>query len=99
MYFTINAILKTQYYPLALKVANVISIKKPNKIPKMVDSYRPISLLPGIAKIVYKILLSRVRDINANEQIIPPEPYGFRKDHSTVAQIINIAHTAKKGVQ
>jgi hypothetical protein len=44
-----NAILRHQYWPHKLKLAEIILIPKPGKDSKEVKFYRPISLLPIIA--------------------------------------------------
>lgn len=96
LHYIINGIFKTQYYPYSLKIANVILSLKQNKNPKMVESYRPISLHSGISKIIDCVILTRLRLIDDDKQIIPSVQYGFRQGHSTIAQIINISHHAKK---
>jgi hypothetical protein len=48
----LNAITRLGYWPRPLKRANVIMILKPGKDPTDVTSYRPISLLPVIPKIL-----------------------------------------------
>ena len=56
----LNAILRTQYFPLVWKHARVISILKPGKDPALPSSYRPICLLDTIGKVFETILLSRI---------------------------------------
>ena len=46
-----NAILRTQYFPVAWKHARVFSILQPGKDPALPSSYRPISLLETIGKL------------------------------------------------
>ena len=55
-----NAILLTPHFPTAWKHARVISILKPGKDPALPSSYRPISLLDTIGKLLEKILLTRI---------------------------------------
>jgi hypothetical protein len=47
-----NAILRLEYWPTKFKLARVIMIPKPGKQPTDVTSYRPISLLSIISKIL-----------------------------------------------
>jgi hypothetical protein len=47
-----NTILRHQYWTDKIKLAEIILIPKPGKDPKKVKSYRPISLLPIIAKLL-----------------------------------------------
>jgi hypothetical protein len=50
-----NAILRLEYFPCHWKVGQVIMIAKPGKNPADVTSYRPVSLLPILSKILEKI--------------------------------------------
>jgi hypothetical protein len=63
----LNAITRLGYWPRPLKCAKVIMILKPGKDPTDVTSYRPISLLPVISKILEK-LISRL-----NKDLPPPD--------------------------
>jgi hypothetical protein len=59
--YIFNAILKQKYWPRQLKTAEIIMIPKPGKSPNNVSSYRPISLLPNISKLLEKLLIKRTR--------------------------------------
>jgi hypothetical protein len=50
-----NATRRLEHWPKPLKQANLIMILKPEKNPTNVTSYRPISLLPVISKILEKL--------------------------------------------
>ena len=52
-----NSIARLEYWPAPLKHAMIIMIPKPGKTPTDVATYRPISLLPVISKILEKLLL------------------------------------------
>ena len=54
----INACLRLAYFPDQWKVAQIIMILKPGKDPGIVSSYRPISLLPIISKILERLFLN-----------------------------------------
>ena len=43
--YIFNAILRLEYWPKSLMIAQIIMIPKPGKNPTDVSSYRPISLL------------------------------------------------------
>lgn len=94
--YIVNAILKFQHYPQNLKKSIIVPIPKPGKNPKLMDSYRPISLINILAKIIDKIILQRILNIEGKLKLIPNEQFGFRKGHSTVAQIIRLLHYAKE---
>lgn len=96
LHYMINAVIKLQYYPEALKVANIIPIHKTGKNKKEIESYRPITLLNGIAKILDNVLLKRLNTHELNNPIIPEKQFGFKAGYSTIAQIIRITHHATK---
>lgn len=79
--------LRLSYFPLIWKLSTVILIPKPNKPKTLATSYRPISLLPTLAKLFEKIILKRIRPIMQTHKIIPNSQFGFRAKHSTVHQI------------
>ena len=66
--------------------SRVIMILKPGTNPNDVQSYRPISLLPVIAKILEKLLLTRLLKEAQPSTWIPTHQFGFRKGHSTTQQ-------------
>lgn len=81
-----NAILRTSHFPDLWKASQIIMIPKPGKEPNLVNSYRPISLLPAISKIFEKILIGRMKP----ELKIPDHQFGFRTSHSAVQQVHRI---------
>jgi hypothetical protein len=58
--YIFNGILRTQYWPKALKPAEIIVIPKPGKDSQDPTSYRPISLLPIISKILERLLANKI---------------------------------------
>jgi len=81
-----NAMLRLEYWPTKFKPARVIMILKPGKQPTEVSSYRPISLLSIISKILEKLLLHRLLSDTHSQDWIPFHQFGFRKAHSTIQQ-------------
>ena len=69
--------------------------KTKKKIQDDIASYRPISLLPILSKILEKIILQRLTHIIDNSKLIPSHQFGFRKKHGTIEQahrLVNIIH-------
>jgi len=85
--YIFNSMLRLSYFPLIWKLSTIILIPKPNKPKNLVTSYRPISLLPTLAKLFEKIILKRIRPILHTVNIIPGSQFGFRAKHSTIHQI------------
>jgi hypothetical protein len=70
-------------------------IPKSGKNPIDITSYRPVSLLPILAKILEKILLQRLTPIIEKSKLILPHQFGFRKKHGTIVQthrLVNKIH-------
>jgi hypothetical protein len=52
--------LRFNFWPKQLKTAEIILIPKPEKDPKELSSYCPISLLSIISKLFEKLILRRI---------------------------------------
>jgi hypothetical protein len=96
--YLFNALIRYQYRPHKLKLAEIILIPKPGKDPKEVKSYRPISLLPIIAKLLEKLILHRNDPDFSTSDLIPHHQFGFRRAHSTIQLCHRITHTILKAL-
>jgi hypothetical protein len=92
-----NASLRLCHFPSRWKNATVIFIPKPGKNSKLPQSYRPISLLSSIGKVLEKVILTRLVKVTDENSTIPDEQFGFRPKHSTVDQLINVTEFIAKG--
>ena len=63
------------------------------------SSYRPISLLPIVAKLFEKVLLHRMRTIITQRKLLPEFQFGFREKHSTTEQIHRVVHSISQALQ
>lgn len=95
----INASFRLKYVPQLWKVAEVIMILKPGKIPHNTSSYRPISLLPVISKVFEKVLAIRLNEIITRKNLIPDHQFGFRSKHSTIDQIHRITNIIENALE
>ena len=93
--YIINAILRLQHWPSQWKSAVVVPILKPNKNAKLAGSYRPISLLSAISKLVEKVVLIRLNAAQDELHIDDECQFGFRKGRSTVQQVVRIVNDVK----
>lgn len=97
--FIINACLKLSYFPERWKHAKVIPILKPSKEPSSPQSYRPISLLSSLSKLLERIILNRINDFLDENEIIPEEQHGFKRKFSTTHQLSKVIKKAKNGLK
>ena len=87
-----NSIMCVGYFPDNWKIACVIPIPKPGKNPSLATSYRPISLLNHLSKIVEKIIARRIDIILRDKKILIYEQFGFRTGHSAIAQLARLVN-------
>jgi hypothetical protein len=75
-----NTILRLKYWPKSLKTAQIImTIPKHGKNPMDISSYRPISLLPTISKVLEKLILKKInKDMNPQDWITNHQ-FGFHR--------------------
>lgn len=69
-------------FPKALKKSIVIPIHKAGDRDN-VSNYRPISLLPTLAKVLEKLINKRLMNFLEKYNILQPNQYGFRNGKST----------------
>lgn len=91
-----NQILVQGYIPKMWKQANIILLLKPNKDKQHPSSYRPISLLSCLGKLLEKIIKSRLMLEVERRQILPQHQAGFRSKKSTINNIVRLERYAKE---
>ena len=85
----------TGVFPSVLKIAKVVPVfKKDSKLDY--SSYRPISLLSNIKKILEKFMHKRLYTFLDNKNIICDLKFGFRQQYSTSHALINITENIRK---
>ncbi|KAL4084132.1 hypothetical protein QTP88_027967 [Uroleucon formosanum] len=82
-----NAIIRLSYFPLSWKFSQIVMFAKPEKLPDIPNSYRPISLLPYLSKICERLILKRLSPHILENNILPPAQFGFRAKHNTIHQV------------
>lgn len=83
-----NTSLSTGIFPSILKLARVITIHK-GKSNKIVNNFRPISLLPLLSKIIESLIKTRIITFLDNNQILYKNQFGFRPGRSTSDAILH----------
>lgn len=84
-----NSILRLAVFPDELKTAKVIALFKTGAKTD-VTNYRPISLLPSSSKVFERLLHSRLYNYLNKYELLIPNQYGFRHNHSTTLAVLDI---------
>ncbi|GBP68522.1 Probable RNA-directed DNA polymerase from transposon BS [Eumeta japonica] len=92
-----NACLQNCYFPSVWKEAEVIGIHKPGKPRDLPASYRPISLLSGLAKLFERVLKTRLSNHLFGKGLIIDEQFGFRPAHSCPQQVLRLVEYVMEG--
>ncbi len=71
--------------PAGFKKAIVLPLHKKNKPPHLPSSYRPVSILAAMSKIMERVVLRQVSTHLA--PLLPPTQFGFRPKRSTASAI------------
>ena len=81
---------KTGYFPDKWKCAKTIMIAKPGKDKKMVQSYRPISLLSCLSKLLERIIAKRLSSYMEQNKLFAETQSGFRAGKMTSEHILSL---------
>ena len=84
----LNDCIKCQQIPSMWRKSMVIALLKPGKDPKNLKSYRPISLLCTLYKLLEHMILTRLQTII--EDKLMPQQAGFRPGKSCCSQVLNL---------
>ena len=88
-----NASKKLGYFPDQWKKSVITMILKPDKLAALPGSYRPISLLPVIGKLLEGIMASRLTKYMIKNGLINKYQCGFRKGKSCEHQLLRLGST------
>ncbi|CAF1072701.1 unnamed protein product [Brachionus calyciflorus] len=92
-----NASLKLGHIPDEWKKAKVVMTLKKGKPPDDPNSYRPISLLCCLGKLLEKIVNKKLQDWAELNKLLPDCQAGFRRGRSTQEQIFRIVQSICHG--
>ena len=85
--------------PVAWKQGVIIPILKPEKPEEIASSYRPITLLSCMGKLLEKIIQSRLQFLIEKSELLLPMQSGFRKGKSTIDILLRIEHQVRQTLQ
>ena len=94
--FTLS--LNTGYLPESWKFAVVTPVPKEGKPQTSAEGYRPISLLPAIAKIMEAIIAEYLLGFFEDHGLLPDNQNGFRGGRCTTDAIVRLVHDVAVGL-
>ena len=81
------------YIPTAWKVATLRMLLKPDKLPSLTTSYRPISLISSIMKLFERVIEQRLRSHLEHIGFINKHQSGFRRAKSTDDHLFRLSQS------
>lgn len=84
--------------PLSWKKGLVVPIQKPGKPKGQITSYRPITLLPSIGKLMERLVSERLDYIVEKRRLLSDSQCGFRRGLSTMDVLLRIQHNIKQNM-
>jgi len=95
----VNIILSTATWPNRWKKSIVVPILKPGKPRLEVSSYRPISLLCAISKLVERVISDQLLEHATTVGHLPNEQHGFRHGRSVDTALASTLNNAALALQ
>ena len=81
------------YIPTAWKLATLRMLLKPDKLPSLTTSYRPISLISSIMKLFERVIEQRLRSHLEHIGFVNKHQSGFRKAKSTDDHLFRLSQS------
>ena len=80
--------------PVNWRRAVIIALLKDGKDPKDITSYRPISLVSCMSKLLEKIIENRLLSVLESRGVITNNQAGFRQNQRTTDQVLRMVPEA-----
>ncbi len=92
----INTSLHTGVFPSAFKQACITPLlKKPTLNSSLLENYRPVSLLPFIAKTLERVVFNQVSAFLTQNNLLDSNQSGFRSGHSTETALLSVVEALR----
>ena len=85
----INLSFDTNQFPTSWKIAKIMPIHKSGNM-KLVENYRPISILCNLSKIIERIAHNQISHFISQNSLLSNRQHGFRKHFSTLTAITTL---------
>ena len=95
----VNSCYKLAYFPEKWRISHITNICKPGKPSTMTTSYRPISLLSSLGKILESVIQTRLHKHILEHNIIRDEQHGFMPTRGTTDAILSLVETMAEGIK
>ncbi|KAF2353383.1 Reverse transcriptase domain [Trinorchestia longiramus] len=82
--------LQSGIFPTVWQPAIIIPLPKPNKPPTSMDSYRPISLLSCVQKLMERLIVSRLTFFLEQKGVFRKTQGGYRRKLSAIDQVTKL---------
>ncbi len=92
----INTSLRTRIFPTAFKQARVTPLlKKPTLNTSLLENYRPVSLLPFVAKTLERVVFNQLSLFLSQYNKLDAKQSGFRSGHSTETALLSVTEALR----
>ncbi len=92
----INTSLRTGIFPTAFKQARVTQLlKKPTLNTSLLENYRPVSLLPFVAKTLERVVFNQLSLFLSQYNKLDAKQSGFRSGHSTETALLSVTEALR----
>ncbi len=92
----INTSLHTGIFPTAFKQARVTPLlKKPTLNTSLLENYRPVSLLPFVAKTLKRVVFNQLSLFLSQNNKLDAKQSGFKSGHSTETALLSVTEALR----
>lgn len=94
-----NTTLALNHFLTPWKTAKIVPVPKPNKPKAYPSSYRPISLLNTVSKILEMLILKSMLEYINDHNLLYPDKFGFTTGHFAVQKLDRVVDVVSANMQ